>query len=150
MKLYVVSKGCYSDYNILKIFENEEKAEKFVELYNLTDTWDEAEIEYWETDDDSIDIKQDKIYLQLNYYIKSNSLYINKLIEKGKNKLSEDETILMLSLEKNISNAKVINKEKYLKIAQDKYVELKSLIDFEGYTIEMINELLNKGEMVLL
>lgn len=46
MKLYAITKGCYSDYHICGIATSKEKAEKMVKFYSVPG--DEAEIEEFE------------------------------------------------------------------------------------------------------
>lgn len=49
MKIYVITKGFYSDYHICAVTTNEEKAEKLKNAY--TDNLDKAEIEIYEDDE---------------------------------------------------------------------------------------------------
>lgn len=48
MKVYVITKGCYSDYHICGVVTDQEAAEKLVKLYS--DRRDDAEIEVFDTD----------------------------------------------------------------------------------------------------
>ena len=47
-KLYAITHGEYSDYRILTLCSDREKAEKLVEWYNRYDKYDQAEIEEYE------------------------------------------------------------------------------------------------------
>ena len=47
-KLYAITHGEYSDYRILTLCSDREKAEKLVEWYNRYDRYDQAEIEEYE------------------------------------------------------------------------------------------------------
>lgn len=49
MKIYVITKGSYSDYHICAVTTDKEKAERLVLFY--TDRWDEAKIEEFEEDE---------------------------------------------------------------------------------------------------
>lgn len=46
--MYLVSKGCYSDYSVLGIYSTKEKAKLAAKLYS--DSWDEAQVEEYELD----------------------------------------------------------------------------------------------------
>lgn len=48
MKVYVITKGSYSDYHICGVVTDQEAAEKLVKLYS--DSHDDAEIEVFDTD----------------------------------------------------------------------------------------------------
>lgn len=48
MKIYVITKGCYSDYHICAVATDPEKAKKLAEIY--TDRYDNAEVEEFDTD----------------------------------------------------------------------------------------------------
>ena len=49
MKYYAVTKGAYSDYHIITITADAEKAKKIAKKFS--DTWDEAGVEEYEEDD---------------------------------------------------------------------------------------------------
>ncbi len=49
MKVYIITKGEYSDYHICSVCLDKETAEKRKDLYS--DGWDKAEIETYDTDD---------------------------------------------------------------------------------------------------
>lgn len=53
MKVYVITKGEYSDYHICAVVENKAKAELLKEA--LTDKWEEPYIEEYDTEDVNID-----------------------------------------------------------------------------------------------
>lgn len=46
MKLYAVTKGCYSDYHIITLTSNKSHAERIAKLYS--DKWEEATVEEYE------------------------------------------------------------------------------------------------------
>ena len=55
MKVYIVTRGEYSDYHIVGVFSTQEKAEQFVEdtykVYGYRDSWDQLEIEEYPLDE---------------------------------------------------------------------------------------------------
>lgn len=57
MKIYIVTSGAYSDYQICAVFLSEEKAKLFCAANNdpTGDAWDDCDIEEFETSDDEID-----------------------------------------------------------------------------------------------
>lgn len=58
MKIYVVTKGSYSDYHIITATTDPEKAKKIAEKF--TDKWDDAKVEEYENSD---------IYLKNLWYV---------------------------------------------------------------------------------
>ena len=50
MKIYVITKGTYSDYHICAVSEDKEKAKKLQKFFNGTETYNQARIEEYETD----------------------------------------------------------------------------------------------------
>jgi hypothetical protein len=53
MKIYVITKGCYSDYHIAAVTDDKEKAE-FLKL-KFSDEYDPANIEEYDTDEYSVE-----------------------------------------------------------------------------------------------
>ena len=49
MIVYVITKGCYSDYHICEVTTDKNKAEKLVRLYS--DSYDNAKIEEYDTEE---------------------------------------------------------------------------------------------------
>jgi asparagine synthetase A len=49
MKVYIISKGEYSDYHICAVTLDEQEAERLAKIY--TDSWDYAIVEEWDTDE---------------------------------------------------------------------------------------------------
>ena len=60
MKVYIITKGSYSDYHICAVAIDKEKAEKLEDYY--TDEWDEANIEEYDTEDKNPFISNLKLY----------------------------------------------------------------------------------------
>lgn len=54
MKIYIVTSGCYSDYQIEAVFETKEKAEIYCATKNKS-RYDDYRIEVFETSDDDIE-----------------------------------------------------------------------------------------------
>ena len=48
MKIYVITKGYYSDYHICAVATDPDKAKRLAQLY--TDKWDDARVEEYDTD----------------------------------------------------------------------------------------------------
>lgn len=49
MKVYVITKGSYSDYHICAVTLDEQEAERLAKIH--TDSWDTADVEEWDTDE---------------------------------------------------------------------------------------------------
>jgi hypothetical protein len=49
MKVYVITKGEYSDYHICAVTLDEKEAEQLAKIH--TDSWDKADVEEWDTED---------------------------------------------------------------------------------------------------
>lgn len=49
MKVYVITKGSYSDYHICAVATDPEEAEKLAKIYS--DRWDDAEVEEYDTEE---------------------------------------------------------------------------------------------------
>lgn len=64
MKIYVITKGSYSDYRICAVSTDKEKAEKLARLY--TDRYDEAEVEEYDTDAD-VDLFEGRIPYEVRF-----------------------------------------------------------------------------------
>lgn len=77
-KVYVVTRGDYSDYGIEKIFTTRDAAEKYCAID--TDIWDTPMIEEWDVEDGS-DIQIDKIYKAVKCHVlKSGKLNIDETL----------------------------------------------------------------------
>ena len=70
MKIYVITKGEYSDYHICAVTDDPNKAEILREQY--TDRWDVAEIEEWDTDEPAI--KGDSKYYTVDFNCKGEAI----------------------------------------------------------------------------
>ena len=49
MKVYVITQGCYSNYHICAVTLDAQEAERLKKIYS--DSYDEADVEEWDTDD---------------------------------------------------------------------------------------------------
>ena len=57
MKVYVITRGTYSDYSIYAVTLDKKQAELFKARYS--DEWDEAHIEEYETEEYKIEVNED-------------------------------------------------------------------------------------------
>ena len=73
MKIYVITKGCYSDYHICSVTEDKEKAKILVEKFS--DTYDTANIEEYDTEDTNEVLKFKNAYICW-YYSESKEIKI--------------------------------------------------------------------------
>ncbi len=75
-KIYIVTKGEYSDYRICGVFDNKELAEKFAE--KLSNKLEKARIEEWELNPAEYELKNDLSiwYVTLDY--KGNCVKVEK------------------------------------------------------------------------
>lgn len=151
MKVYVVTRGSYSDYGISKVFLDKKKAERYVKLSQHQ--WDTPRIETYETHDDSI---IEKItYVDANYSKGRDSDDVELNVDiKITNSLDETEdgvTRTMFwyyknSKDKEINIQRVIHGDfeeelvinKYKKACIDMMTEIESLLELEGWTEEMV------------
>ena len=159
-KVYVVTAGCYSDYRIVRIFFDKNKAEKYAEgLYDIN------EVEEWNVDDFECD-KYVRISLSMDFdkkfILKTNSLNkpnftVSKVneIDHLSNAYDFGEKVTKYSFQKEIEycilvvrtyyrdlNDKQIEKQKS---KLEKYVldlrnQIQHLVECENWTEKMINE----------
>lgn len=50
MKIYIVTSGSYSDYGINCVFSTKEKADEYVKMKNLSDRWEDYNVEEYDVD----------------------------------------------------------------------------------------------------
>ncbi len=115
MKIYIVTKGAYSDYHIVKVFENKEKAEMYSK-YNSSNG-DGCTIEEYETDDKNLTIKDGQGYYKVTLHIS-----IMKSLADGK----------YIAVNRGL-NIDLISNEDY-----DNYINLKNVgrVDIQSYLKE--------------
>ena len=77
MKVYVVTEGRYSDYGIVQVFLNKEKAENYVK-YNRGD-WNDMQVEEYDTYDDNWQMAEDTYY-EITAYVNLNEDYKHRFI----------------------------------------------------------------------
>lgn len=65
MKIYVITKGDYSDYHICGVSTDKEQAEKLARFF--TDKWDDAKVEEYDTDRYELLSDNKKVYRILFY-----------------------------------------------------------------------------------
>lgn len=51
MKVYIVTTGSYSDYQIQRVLTDKERAEKLAAAWDATSFYDRAQVQEWETDE---------------------------------------------------------------------------------------------------
>lgn len=62
---YIITSGNYSDYHIVAVFMDKQKAEHFLWCYNRTHSrYSQADIETWEISDDAIDVNRKEILVE--------------------------------------------------------------------------------------
>lgn len=147
MKVYVVTIGEYSDYEIAKIFLDKNKAEEFsnwIEESNGVDEWETAD------DDFELDNLQNKVIVSASYdpYDDEVRIYTTKYYNPYSfNRCSYYECVDKLHSSINISKVmpKDYSEEQVKKILYDKYAEVKALLA-EGYTEHQVNEMINRKD----
>ena len=87
-KVYIVTSGCYSDYSIEAVFETEENAKKYVDMYS-SDGWDDN-YRYVEYICDDINNYQMKATVEASYC--GNKLEIYDSVNIGAEEIQEDNT----------------------------------------------------------
>lgn len=65
MKIYVITKGDYSDYHICAVSTDEKRAERLAELY--TDRYDYAKVEEYDTDADTDILIEERIPFRVTF-----------------------------------------------------------------------------------
>ena len=62
---YIITSGNYSDYHIVAVFMDKQKAEHFLWCYNRTHSrYNQAEIETWEISDNAIDVNRKEVLVE--------------------------------------------------------------------------------------
>lgn len=120
MKVYVVTEGEYSDYGIVKVFLDKEKAEKYAELYEKTERFaDNVNVEEYTIYDDSFD---SNLTEPIEFYVQYIDLENGKLGWDGKEKIISTKksfydigcgTMLKACSQKSAEHAKKIAIEQY-------------------------------------
>ena len=139
MKIYVVTKGSYSDFHIERIFLEEEKANSFSTLID-------GYVREYETDDD----KQFKYYeiIQCHYSDKNKFFYDFECVINDGNTVNETyfytigdywfDLCLQRVVPEDIDEDELINKCK--KTCYDIIAEMKYHKEIDGWSNEMIKE----------
>ena len=145
MKVYVVTTGEYSDYEIAKIFLDRDKAEEFANWIKDSNGVDE-----WKTADDDFEFGElkDKVIVSADYYpcmdevrIYTTKYYNSYTFNRYRYIRSVDKLYDCISFNKVMP--KNYSEEQVKKILYDKYAEIKALLA-EGYTEHQINEMINR------
>ena len=72
MKIYVITKGCYSDYHICAVATDPEQAEKLAKIFS--DRYDEADVEEFDTEA-AVDLTRGRIPWELTFTTTGNMRY---------------------------------------------------------------------------
>lgn len=130
-KVYVVTKGCYSDYHIVSVWSDKEKAEKIAKYWSYG--CDSAEVEEWELDPDMPDdISSMKEYYHIKYArpigFDKGFWTAEKISKHGKDAENDVEWTMERNnyswFEMDIFTDCVKDEDHAIKIAQDKRAEL--------------------------
>lgn len=155
MRVYIVTSGSYSDYHIVRVFVDEEKAKAYLRFCP------DGEIEEYETDDDIEFVPFRVASMRYDvYYPGGASFSINTYWknEQESNKETEEYAYYYddLGRYKRLCMRRVINsdkedfelEEKYRRVCEDLMAQIQSLIETEGWTSEMVDEwLTDKGRL---
>lgn len=117
MKIYVITKGEYSDYHICAVTDDKEKAEILANRFS--DHWDEAGIEEYDTDDCEIIIKQKNIY-ECGKDKETNKISISKV------NYINDENVVKEYSKYFLVYVRADNEEQALKIASDQFAKYRA------------------------
>lgn len=156
MKIYIVTTGDYSDYQIEKVFTDEAKAEEFAKwCYNSNG------VEVWDTEDDINVEKYYKICVSYKVYdtgrreapivsvckCTNGNHAINYMYLTDYHKFYGNYIALTIGRFVRAGNHdEDFYKEKYTKVAYDTMAMIKQL-HVDGYTYGEINEMLQKNDV---
>jgi hypothetical protein len=139
MKVYVVTRGEYSNYSIDKVFLDKEKAEKYAELYEKTNRYaDNVNVEEYIVYDEFFD---SKLTEPIEFYVQYIDLESGKLGWDGKEKVLSSATsfyefeygdMLKACSQKSAEHAKKIAIEQYQIHTQRIYEEQMSYEEYFG------------------
>jgi hypothetical protein len=119
MKVYVVTRGEYSDYSIEKVFLDKEKAEKYAELYEKTNRYaDNVNVEEYTIFDDSFDCNLTE---PNTYYAQYIDLETGRLGWYGKEKCISSAKSFYVIESDGIMARSLISPEHAKKIAIEQY-----------------------------
>lgn len=161
-KVYLISSGSYSDYNIERIFLSKEKAEAYMKVSDCNYL---NEIEEFELSDDKIFTPCH--YINITYYLNNTKPYYVKDIYNFKITTSNTEETTIEYM-KTITYSDIGNeyltihrpifsqffdenylKQKYKKVCEDLETQIKSLKDIEGWNKKMIDEWLKDKQTII-
>ena len=155
MKVYIVTSGSYSDYQIDRVFLDKEKAETYVKLSEGRD----AILEEYEADDDKLINKITYVYASYRKDCSYSEDYIDVRIidtnslDTTKENLNNDRFWLYMSGEKSLTISRALNREyeeeniknKYKKVLYDLMAKIESLLQLEGWDEKMVQEWLGQN-----
>lgn len=156
MKVYIVTRGSYSDYHICRIFLDKEKAQMYADWLDESN-----DVEEWETSDDQVLINENlknMVMLEANIYwslkdesfcdiyidVRRNEYYMRfeNSIKRYTEELRVDDKPYGWYKINKLTNEADFDEETYEKILYDTRAYIMYLKS-EGYTVEQINEILN-------
>ena len=131
-EVYIVTSGCYSDYHIITVFTDKEKAKAFVDAYNSHKTskyGDYYEIETYKVNDIDVQIMSGNAFYEVR--ISESGVCSAGLVEFGFDVVSnEDIGKVVVYPGGRQSGYRVIvlakNPEHAIKVAQDKIAQYKA------------------------
>lgn len=125
MKVYVITKGEYSDYHICAVTTDEETAEKLAEKYS--DSYDEALIEEFDTDHAEMSLTKKKIFYCAFDPNDSNNSEIT-ISDTGSWEGITSDFFIVREYRNNVLcvNVNADTEEEALKIASDKFAKYRA------------------------
>lgn len=160
MKVYIVTEGSYSDYEIKRVFLDEEKAQKYKDIIG-----GESQVEEYETSDEEINTIKPLWHISAEYFPKYNKLDLNiwetstDAQNHSQNRVHFNDYRKYTSYEYMVNIRKAIPRagseskkeihnryyEKLLKVSQDYWGIVKEQLA-NGATEKDINQMLSQKE----
>lgn len=169
MKIYVVTRGEYSNYRIEEVFLTKEKAKLYINAHRHDASYyydEDYDIEEYDTFDDNIYEEKDKKVITLKYECgyglgtHYNVEITNLPLINNSNKIIEGisihtdyydcRKISNLKLVKIINSDRVKTREQYIKILQDMVAETKNMLfEYDYVTKNNIGEVVTSIQKAL-
>lgn len=159
MTVYILTSGCYSDYGINAVTLDKDIADKYTKLYP------DCEIEEYELLEDRGILNEpvrdyctcytDLVGIYGTYYSFENTEwgkdpYNSQKIEKVEIKINRKpplDTFIEFATAVRQNETREEGMERLKRIVQDTMAQIKSLIEVEGWTMEMVAEKFNGREV---
>lgn len=144
-KVYIVTSGSYSDYGINRVFLDRGKAEKYAKTVR-----DVNDIETYETSDDAE--YQEYAEIDVEYCINPKwswqkefavSFEHANTLDREKREISAynaDDDAIWLVRTAPVNADTYVLERKYRRVCEDLYAQIRSLIDIERWTPDMVSE----------